>query len=370
MAARMAKLDRILRLVHLLNETSEGLTLDEMADALSVDRRTAERLRDVVREHFDLEEWQDDRFKRFRIRDSLRRFFTRPDAVEVAALQEACEARAREGSPQAEPLARLLAKVKGALDDRERRRIEPDLDALARLQRTLLGPGPGVTIAPEVMATVQRCIMAGCCLEFDYRSEDGAEPKWRRVIPYGMVHGPTAYVVGQIPDRDMPPVFYRLDRMFARRFRQGDGTRRAYLLDGGSVLFLDPALQRALQVVREAQGGTAEQRRQFARSPQRRIAEALSAQGEDAAELGTLFVETQQFSERVSGIDIWRKPVLPWIKPKPDSWLPEAFGLRIGDPPDDQMVEMKVEEIAHAVDAVENALREERSTFTFGEAEI
>jgi hypothetical protein len=83
----------------------------------------------------------------------------------------------------------------------------------------------------------------------------------------------------------------------------------------------------ALRVVREAQGGTAEQRRQFARSPQRRLAEALSAEGADVAEIGTLFVETQQFSERVSGIDIWRKPVLPWIKPKPNSWLPEAFGL-------------------------------------------
>src|SRR5690606_3955221 len=93
-------------------------------------------------------------------------------------------------------------------------------------------------------------------------------------------------------------------------------------------------------------------------------------EGADAAEVGTLFVETQQFSERVSGIDIWRKPVLPWIKPKPNSWLPEAFGLRIGDPPDDRMVEIKPEEIAPAVEAVENALQEERSTFTIGDAEI
>jgi hypothetical protein len=34
------------------------------------------------------------------------------------------------------------------------------------------------------------------------------------------------------------------------------------------------------------------------------------------------------------------------------------------------MVEIKPEEIAPAVEAVENALREERSTFTIGEAEI
>lgn len=38
MTERMAKLDRVLRLVHLLSESSEGLTLDEMAEALNVNR--------------------------------------------------------------------------------------------------------------------------------------------------------------------------------------------------------------------------------------------------------------------------------------------------------------------------------------------
>lgn len=158
--------------------------------------------------------------------------------------------------------------------------------------------------------------------------------------------------------------------LFARRFRQGDGSRRAYLLESGSILFLDPTLHRALKVVREAQSGTAEQRRQFARSPQRRLAEALLEDGVDPAQASALFVETQQFSERVSGIDIWRKPVLPWIKPKPNSWLPEAFGLRIGDPPDDTMVEITPDQIEPAVASVETALREERSTFIIGETEV
>jgi len=158
--------------------------------------------------------------------------------------------------------------------------------------------------------------------------------------------------------------------VFARRFRQGDGKRRAYLLDGGGILFLDPQLHRVLEVVREAQAGSPEQRREFARNPQRHIAEALGAVGAAADEVATLFVETQQFSKRVSGIDIWRKPVLPWIKPKPNSWLPEAFGLRVGDPPDDRIITLQPEEIEPAVVAVETALREERATFAIGEAEV
>jgi hypothetical protein len=101
MSERMAKLDRILTLVHALADSSEGLTLDEMAEAVGVNRRTAERLRDVIARHFDLEDIQDDRRKRFRIRGALRRTYTRPNAIEIAALQTEIDARKREGAPQA-----------------------------------------------------------------------------------------------------------------------------------------------------------------------------------------------------------------------------------------------------------------------------
>ena len=87
MTDRMAKLNRLLALVHALCETTEGLTLDEMAVRLGVNRRTAERMRDIIARHFDLEELADNRRKRFLIRDSLRRVYTRPTAAEVAALQ-------------------------------------------------------------------------------------------------------------------------------------------------------------------------------------------------------------------------------------------------------------------------------------------
>lgn len=209
----MAKLDRVLQLVHALSEAGDGLTLDEMAEHIGVNRRTAERLRTVVASHFELDEWTEDRRKRFRIRDSLRRVYTRPTAVEVAALQAEVDARNREQTPQAALLGSLLAKVKGALDDREKRRIDPDLDALAHLQRSRVLAGPSVIADPAALAAVQGAIMAGCCLEFDYAADGADKPRWRRVVPYGLIHGPITYLIGQMPDRDAPPVPYRLDRM-------------------------------------------------------------------------------------------------------------------------------------------------------------
>lgn len=209
----MAKTRRVLRLVHLLSDTGDGLTLDEMASELEVNRRTAERLRDVIDEAFGLETIQEDRRKRFRIPDGLRRAYTRPNAAEVAALQTEVAALRARGAAHADQLESLLGKVKGALDDREKRRLDPDLDALVRLQRGRVTAGPLVPHEPEVLAAIQGAILAGCCLEFDYRADAAAEPRWRRVVPYGLVHGSIAYLVGKMPDRDEQPVFYRLDRM-------------------------------------------------------------------------------------------------------------------------------------------------------------
>lgn len=214
---RMAKLDRLLALVHLLSESAEGLTLDEMAEAIGVNRRTAERMRDVIAFHFDLDEQADGARKRFRILGSLRRAYTRPTPEELAALQAEADARAIDGSPRAALLLSLLAKVKGALDDREKRRLAPDLELLARAHRMMVAAGPTAQSDPVILQTIQHAILAGACVEFDYVRDDGQEPQWRRVIPFGIAFGPLTYLVGKLPPRDgkpeLDPVLFRLDRM-------------------------------------------------------------------------------------------------------------------------------------------------------------
>lgn len=138
---------------------------------------------------------------------------------------------------------------------------------------------------------------------------------------------------------------------FARLFRNRQGKARSYLMPDGILLFMDPALADALSVVGEKQRASEPERRQFAASPRRAIAESLGRPSED---LEALFLETTQYSERVVGIDPWRKPVLPWIKPKPNSWLPESFGLSIGDPP--VRIEILPEHLSTALTQVQEAI--------------
>ncbi|MBK5910630.1 hypothetical protein CCR85_03870 [Rhodothalassium salexigens] len=136
---------------------------------------------------------------------------------------------------------------------------------------------------------------------------------------------------GDLPDEEeaalLPP---RLAQLFARdRFRRSPTVRSAYVLENGTFVIIDPDLKPALEVVRETADADRATRRQFIANPQGFLKRALSET--DPAIIDRLFIETEQYSERVVGVDVWRATVLPWVKRAPNSWLPERFGLRIGD---------------------------------------
>lgn len=127
-----------------------------------------------------------------------------------------------------------------------------------------------------------------------------------------------------------------------QRFRAWPQARDRYPIGQGTYVFVDPVLKGALGVVREMQTAPVEERRRFARQPQRLLKERLG-RGEAGAEdaLERLFVETEQYSERVIGVGVWTPPVIPWLKPQPNDWLPERFGLKVGD----SFVELQLEDI-------------------------
>lgn len=168
---------------------------------------------------------------------------------------------------------------------------------------------------------------------------------------------------GEIPDGVddglLPP---SLQQKFVEKFRGSGRALNAYRLDDCTIVYLDPELKGALEIVRRAQGLDEESRRKFALSPRRYISEAMPDAASADEAVDALFIETQQYSERVNGIDIWRKPVLPWIKPKPNSWLPESFGLYIGDPPEGEQVDIELDQLDSAIESLEAAVAGEQES--------
>jgi hypothetical protein len=155
-------------------------------------------------------------------------------------------------------------------------------------------------------------------------------------------------------------------RIFANdRFLATETVRDRYVVEGGVYVCLDPSLKEALGVVREMQRADPETRKRFARSPQAYIREALGDRIDEAA-LETLFIETEQYSERVVDIGLWEPPVLPWIKRTPNDWLPERFGVQIGD----QYVPLEQEDLAPLRAAVEAAITRGEPSVTFNDTAI
>jgi predicted DNA-binding transcriptional regulator YafY len=209
---RQEKAARLLELARLLAGTAEGLTLDEMAERLSVGRRTAERMRDAVRDVFpQLEEVDDPPTRRFRIPAGLDGLFQAPTAEELAALAAAGEVFAQQGAgARAGALKSLEQKVLSATRAAARRRLAPDLEALLQAETIAVQAGPRPFEEEAVLAAVRAGLLSLRALRFRY--EGGSAPgRVREVTPYGLLFGRSNYLVA---DEGAGPRNWRLDRIF------------------------------------------------------------------------------------------------------------------------------------------------------------
>jgi predicted DNA-binding transcriptional regulator YafY len=209
---RHEKAGKLLELARMLAGTAEGLTLDEMAERLGVGRRTAERMRDAVRDVFpQMEEVDDPPSKRFRIPAGLDGLFQAPTAEELAALAAAGELFAQQGAgARAGALKSLEQKVLSATRAAARRRLAPDLEALLQAETIAVQAGPRPFEDETVLAAVRTALLSLHTLRFRY--EGGSAPgRVREVSPYGLLFGRSNYLVA---DEGAGPRNWRLDRIF------------------------------------------------------------------------------------------------------------------------------------------------------------
>lgn len=211
---RLEKVASLLRLALRLAGSREGLTLDEIAGAFRVSRRTAERMRDTVRDLFPgFDQRHDGPQLRFFIQGGLAPFLTAPTAVELAELEGQVRALEQAGhSERAAALTRLADKVKAALRDSRKARTATDLEALRRAEAIARQVGPRAICDAGTLDLLREGLLALRKVRFTYPSPGPAASIARVVVPYGLLFGRNAYLVGQ-QEKHSQPVLWRLDRM-------------------------------------------------------------------------------------------------------------------------------------------------------------
>lgn len=154
-------------------------------------------------------------------------------------------------------------------------------------------------------------------------------------------------------DNLLPP---KQQELFAKkRFPESTKCRAHYALGEGWYVVLDEPVRQALEVVRHAQTATPDVRKEFVRNPRSFLTKAL---GNDLSDdqLESLFIETAEYSDRVSDVGIWQPKVLPWVQKSKEKWIPESFGIQIGG----KIVELKDDQVSVLQESVQTAISENR----------
>ena len=177
-----------------------GLTLDDIGAEFEVSRRTAERMRDAVEHALGPLEYEDgDGGRRhWRLRSNALRDLIRVSADELVELETAAAEAERAGFEERAALLRDLAgKLRTLAGEAERRRIEPDLEALTMAEGLAMRPGPRPRIEPGLLMILREAIKAGRAVEFRYLGRTTGRRSRQRVQPHGILYGSRAYLVGR-----------------------------------------------------------------------------------------------------------------------------------------------------------------------------
>jgi predicted DNA-binding transcriptional regulator YafY len=172
---------------------ADGLSLDDIGQTFEVSRRTAERMRDAIRDAFPQTEElaEPGGRKRWRLPPGTAGRLADPTVDDIAALHRGAELARQSGDfDTAEHLETLSDRLRAHLPGPKRTRLEPDIAALLEADGVALRPGPRERIPEETLNTLREAILAGVWIEADHRARaSGLLSRNARIGPLAMLLG-------------------------------------------------------------------------------------------------------------------------------------------------------------------------------------
>ena len=175
-----------------MQESSEGLSLDDIQQKYKVSRRTAERMRDALLTYFpQMEEVATgERTKRWRITQRSLNSFISFSAEELAVFKTAIESL-KQGNLQekADTLARVEIKLRNLLKPEQKNKIEVDADELMKSEGLVLRPGPQIELDKNILNTLRQAILSCHHIKMAYEAKNSGKSHVYRLVPYGFLYG-------------------------------------------------------------------------------------------------------------------------------------------------------------------------------------
>lgn len=126
---------------------------------------------------------------------------------------------------------------------------------------------------------------------------------------------------GTAGEPDEPLLDEETQRTFGTRHFNAFGTARpVYAVGGGTYVVLTPVARRALDVVRRTQARPLSAKLALLAQPRAVLGEALGDDVDEAVIEGVVR-DTAAYAQRVLGLGLWQKRVLPWVAQSGTNWL-------------------------------------------------
>jgi len=155
---------------------------------------------------------------------------------------------------------------------------------------------------------------------------------------------------------------------FSALFKEDSIARQTYLLASGEYLYIDPSIRAALEGFRKVTHSDDATRRAFIKTPKGVLSEFVPDMDNVDDLIQLAFVATSQFSERVTEINEWVAPDLPFLVREANDWGTDV--LIFGQVGSAHSIVIPKEMLGDAVESVSAALRTGQTQILFNGANL
>ena len=175
-----------------MQESSTGVSLEDIESKYQISRRTAERMRNALKIYFpQMEEVETyERTKRWRITQRSLNSLISFSAQELAVFKTAVDALKQSNlKSKADTLSKVEIKLRNLLKPEQKNKIEVDADELMKAEGLVLRPGPQIELDKEILSALQEAILSCHQIKMVYQAKNSGKEHTYQLIPYGFLYG-------------------------------------------------------------------------------------------------------------------------------------------------------------------------------------